>query len=305
MNAGYTRQRLGAIGPDVSSLGNFGLNTLKIPGTNGPDAMQGGIPSFQFGGFWGNMGNPNTGSPFKFRDNSYVMNTNLSHVQGSHDLRAGFEYTRGELNHFQPQGGAFQTARGTFVFSGLVTSLNTPTCKANPPCAPSANYVNSLAQFLLGFPDEDGKAVQNVDPIGIRWRTFALYARDRWQATSKLTVNYGLRWEFYPFGTADHGGLKWFDPTSGNILVGGYGSTPMNDGVDTGHGQFLPRLGLAYRLTSKTVIRAGYGMSADNNNWRFFRNVYPNTTNSDWLGPTRFYPSASLTGETLLPIRAS
>ena len=293
VNAGYTRQRLGAQGQDIA-LGNFGLNTLKIPGTNGSDPEQAGVPAFQFGSFWGNLGNANTGSPFLFRDNSYVANTNFSHTHGSHDIRMGFEYTRGDINHFQPQGGAFQTARGTFRFQGQVTALNAAG-------APAANYANSLAQFLLGLPDEVGKAVQVTDPIGIRWRTFGLYVRDRWQATSKLTVNYGVRWEFYPFGTADHGGLKWFDPTTGNVYIGGNGTVPRNDGVNTGHGQFLPRLGLAYRLTSKTVLRAGYGMSADNNNWRFFRNNYPNTTNSDVLGPSLFYPAASLTGEALTP----
>ena len=296
VNAGYTRQRLGAQGTDIV-LGQFGINTLHIPGTNGSDPEQAGIPAFQFGSFWGNLGNANTGSPFLFRDNTYVANTNLSSIHGRHDLRFGFEYTRDDLNHFQPQGGAFQTARGTFRFQGQVTALSATG-------APAANYVNSLAQFLLGFPDEVGKAVQNTDPIGIRWRTFGLYARDRWQATPKLTVSYGLRWEFYPFGTADHGGLKWFDPTTGNIYIGGHGSVPINDGVDTGHGQFLPRLGLVYRLTSKTVVRAGYGMSADNNNWRFFRNDYPNTTNSDVLGPSLYYPAANLTGasfETLAP----
>ena len=230
-----------------------------------------------------------------------MANSNLSKMQGRHDLRFGFEYTRDDLNHFQPQGGSFQTARGSFKFLGQVTALNATG-------APAANYGNSLAQFLLGLPDEVGKAVQNVDPIGIRWRTFSLYARDRWQVTSKFTVNYGLRWEFYPFATADHGGVKIFDPATGDVLIGGYGSVPRNDGVDVGHGLFLPRLGLAYRLNTKTVLRAGYGMSADNNNWRFFRNNYPNTTNSDVENTgSKVYPwgpAANLTGasfETLTP----
>jgi len=296
-NAGYTRQRLGAQGPDIA-LGQFGVNTLKIPGTNGPDVEQAGVPAFQLqnggSGVWGNLGNANTGSPFLFRDNTYVANINLSKIKGSHDIRMGFEYTRDDINHFQPQGGAFQTARGTFRFQGQVTALNATG-------APAANYVNTAAQFLLGLPDEVGKAVQITDPIAIRWRTFGMYIRDRWQATPKLTVNYGLRWEYYPFGTSDHGGLKWFDPTTGDVNIGGNGSVPRGDGIDTGSGQFLPRLGLAYRLTSKTVVRAGYGMSADNNNWRFFRNNYPNTTNSDVLGPSLYYPAASLTGETLVP----
>src|SRR5436305_11002899 len=101
--------------------------------------------------------------------------------------------------------------------------------------------------------------------------------------------------------TADHGGVKLFNPGTGNVLIGGYGSTPLDDGVDTGSGQFLPRVGIAYRLTDKTVIRAGYGMSADSNNWRFFRNNYPATTNSDVNGQTAFMPAASLTGEALAP----
>jgi outer membrane receptor protein involved in Fe transport len=128
-----------------------------------------------------------------------------------------------------------------------------------------------------------------------------MYIRDSWQVTSKLTMNYGVRWEYYPFATADHGGVKLFNPSTGNVLIGGYGSTPLDDGVNVGHGQFLPRVGIAYRLGSNTVIRAGYGMSADSNNWRFFRNNFPATTNSDVLGSSVYYPVGSLTGETLAP----
>lgn len=292
VNLGYTRQRLGAQAQDIA-LGAFGLNTLHIPGTNGPDTLQGGIPAFQISN-WANMGNPNTGSPFLFRDNSYVANTNLSWMRGRHDLRFGMEYSRSELNHFQPQGGAFQTARGSFVFNGPVTALNASG-------APAPNYVNSLSDFLLGLPDRVGIAIQNVDPNSLRWRSWAGYARDRWQINPKLTLSYGLRWEFYPFATADHGGARVFDPNTGNVLIGGHGSVPLGDRVDVGHGQFLPRLGIAYRLTSKTVIRAGYGMSADNNNWRFLRNAFPIVTNTDVNLTSTFMPAASLTGETLAP----
>ena len=125
--------------------------------------------------------------------------------------------------------------------------------------------------------------------------------RDSWQVTPKLTVNYGVRWEYYPFATADHGGVKLFDPKTGNVLIGGNGNVPLDDGVDVGRGKLLPRFGIAYRLGSATVIRGGYGLSADSNNWRFFRNNYPATTNSDVLGATAYYPVASLTGRTLAP----
>ena len=85
-NFGYTHQKLGAEGPDLGT--NFGLDVLHIPGTNGPDRMQSGMPSFQVNG-WANMGNPNTGNPFQFDDKQYVWNANLSWFRGAHTIRIG------------------------------------------------------------------------------------------------------------------------------------------------------------------------------------------------------------------------
>jgi hypothetical protein len=241
---------------------------------------------------WNGIGNVDTGNPFLFRDNQYVANANMSWTRGRHNLRYGMGFTDNGINHFQPQGGSFQSPRGAFRFTGNVTAQ-----LGGPP----ATNANSLADFLLGLPAEVGKAVQNANPNALRWRTWEWYIRDSWQITSSLTINYGLRWEYYPFATTDHGGVKLFNPSTGNVLIGGNGNVPLDDGVDVGHGMWLPRFGLAYRLDQKTVIRAGYGMSADSNNWRFFRNNYPATTNSDVLGASNFQPAASLTGEVLAP----
>jgi hypothetical protein len=289
-NVGYTRQRLGAQSPDIA-LGAFGRDVLKIPGANGGgDTLQGGIPSFQTTN-WANMGNANTGSPFLFRDNNWVVNSNFSWMKGAHDIRLGIEHTRSGQNHFQPQGGAFQTARGTFQFTGNVTALNG---------GASANQYNSIAQLLLGIPSRVGIAIQFLNPNALRWHAWSWYIRDRWQVTPKFTLSYGVRWEYYPFATADSGGARVFDPSTGNVLIGGHGSVPIDAGVDAGSGQFLPRVGFAYRISSKTVFRGGYGMAADNNNWRFLRNCYPITVNTD-TNPAGFVPAASLTGETLAP----
>ncbi len=291
INAGYTRQRINAESTDINK--NFGLDTLHIPGTNGPDPLQGGIPAFQFNTF-SNLGNPNTGNPFVFRDNQYAGNANMTWIKGKHQLRFGIEYNHTQMNHFQPQGGSFQTARGSFRFTGAATEV--PGCPASNPCA--AQY-NSFADFLLGLPDEVGKATQNLDPNALRWSQWAWYARDQFQVTSKLTVNYGLRWEYYPMAYSDIGGARVLDPTTMNVLVGGGSSgIPIDDGVDAGHGLFLPRIGIAYRPIEKTVIRAGYGMSADANNWRFLRNAFPAVTVSDFtgFGSNAAAPAASLTG---------
>src|SRR5829696_4137131 len=194
-NFGYTRQKLGAQGPDVVSGVNFGLDVLKIPGTNGPDALQAGIPFFNVSN-WANIGNSNTGNPFIFRDNQYVGSSNLSWLRGSHSFRFGGDFQNQQLNHFQPQGGTFQTARGTFQFSGTSTALQG--CAANAPVAQcadrgftrsvaGANRFSSWADFLLGLPSGAGKVDQLRNPNSLRMKSYALYARDHWQVTQNLT----------------------------------------------------------------------------------------------------------------------
>jgi len=294
-NFGYTRQRLGAT---FDLAIPKGLDLLKIPGTNGAGVpasnyLYNGLPAFQVNSAAAslNLGNPNTGNPYLFRDNQFVSGANLSWTHGRHNFRGGIEWNHTQLNHFQPQGGSFQTARGSFRFTGNVTSLPGAT----------ATYFNSVADFLLGLPSETGKAYLLFNPVALRWNQWAWYARDQWQVLPKLTLNLGVRWEYYPFGYSDNcKGLRWLNPADGNVYIGGYGNVPQNDGVDVGHGQFLPRLGVAYRLTSSTVIRAGYGISVDPNNWRYFRNAYPAAVVSDNLNPTAnskdYTPAASLTG---------
>ncbi|HWS88865.1 MAG TPA: TonB-dependent receptor [Pyrinomonadaceae bacterium] len=264
-NFGYTRQRLGAAGPDVVSGTNFGLEVLKIPGTNGTDPLQAGIPFFNVTN-WANMGNSNTGNPFIFRDNQYVGSGNLSWLRGSHSFRFGGDYQNQHLNHFQPQGGTFQTVRGTFQFSGAITSLQG---------GAAANRFNSWADFLLGLPSGAGKVDQLRNPNSLRMKSYALYARDHWQVSQRLTLTYGLRWERYPFPTKDNTGINRFDPETGLVFTGGLTGVPEDTGAESGPGQFLPRVGAAYRLDDRTVLRGGYGQSADPRPFIDFRNAYP------------------------------
>ncbi|HKV38561.1 MAG TPA: TonB-dependent receptor [Blastocatellia bacterium] len=264
-NVGYTRQRLGAQNTDIGT--NFGLDVLKIPGTNGPDPLQGGIPSFQINN-WSNMGNPNTGNPFLFRDNQAVASASLSWQKGAHGFRFGGDYQNQQLNHFQPQGGTFQTARGTFVFNGTSTELQNG-------AAPADARFNSWADFLLGLPSAAGKVEQLRNPNSVRMKAYSLYARDHWQISSKVTLTYGLRWERYPWPTRDHGGVSRFDPATGDVFTGGLSGVPIDTGTSVGPGQFLPRVGIAYRFDEKTVLRAGYGLSSDPKPYIDFRNAFP------------------------------
>jgi len=281
-NVGYTRQRLGAEAFDINTPA--GLTILKIPGTNGPDRLQGGYPFFNITG-WNNLGNDNTGNPFLFRDNQYVAAANLSWLRGSHSFRFGADFLKPQINHFQPQGAAFQTVRGSFQFSGTATALeacnaaNTGTGVCGQPGANStvaaANAFNAWAAFLLGLPSAAGKADQLRNPNSVWWQQYALYARDHWQIGRSVTLTYGLRWERFPIPRKDHTGINRFDPATGQVITGGLGGIPFDGGASVGAGLFLPRIGLAYRYNDKTVIRGGYGQSSDPRPFQDVRNAYP------------------------------
>ena len=267
-NIGYTRQRLGAEGFDIVS--NFGLEVLRIPGTNGPDRLQGGVPAFQINGGWTNIGNDNTGNPFLFRDNQYAAAANLSWLKGRHSFRFGADYLNPQLNHFQPQGGAFQTVRGSFGFSGTATRL-----QGNAASLAESQLFHSWADFLLGLPAQAGKVDQLRNPNSVWWKQYALYARDHWQIGRRVTLTYGLRWELFGVPRKDHTGINLFDPETGKVFTGGLSGVPFDSGADSGTGQFLPRVGLAFRWNDKTVLRGGYGQSADPRPFQDVRNAFP------------------------------
>jgi len=136
---------------------------------------------------------------------------------------------------------------------------------------------NSWADFLLGLPNTAGKVDQLRNPNAVYMQTYALYARDHFQLTRNLTVTYGLRWEFFKFPDKDNTGINRFDPNDGNVYTGGLSGVPRDTGASSGPGLFLPRVGFAYRFgeNAKTVLRAGYGMSADPRPFIDFRNAYP------------------------------
>ncbi len=88
------------------------------------------------------------------------------------------------------------------------------------------------------------------------------YIADKWQVTPKLTLDLGLRHEFWPPATPRlDGGFSNYDPTTNTLRVAGIGDNPKNLGRETFYKAFAPRIGVSYRFDSKTVIRAGFGIS--------------------------------------------
>ena len=290
---GYTRQVTGAQSLLDLSLGDYGLDVLKIPGTNGPGTNYVGEPIFEIqgGSTFATLGNAQGANPYLFRDNQFTGDVNLSFTKGRHATKYGFSYYHFDLNHFQPTSGSgINNPRGGFFFQGGMTVG--PGDISSKGAANTIYNYNSLADFLLGLPNNGtGEAVttahQIANPNALRWTEIAAYAQDQWTVTSRLTLDYGVRYEVYPPGYRDHTGMYILDPNlpqTANVEVGGVNGEPKNSGLSAGWGFFAPRLGIAYRLGDKTVVRSGFGLTSDPDSYRFMRDTFPMDLNPQYSG---------------------
>jgi hypothetical protein len=285
---GFTRQNSGAQSVLDLKDGDFGTDVLKIPGTNQPASGANstdyvGQPIFSMNNLFTTLGNAQTANPFHFRDNQVTGDVNLSWVKGHHSTKYGFTYYHFDLNHFQPNlGSGVSNPRGGFQFNGQLTNTGT-----NP-----VNAYNALADFLLGLPNNGtgsavSKAEQSRDPNSLRWTTIGFYAQDQWQVTPKLTMVYGVRYEYYPTPYKDHTGIYLVHPElpqTGNVEIGGVNGNPEAAGLKVGWGNFVPRFGLNYRMTPKTVVRTGFGMTTDPDSYRVMRDAYPGSITVSYSG---------------------
>lgn len=272
---GFTEQ--GQYGQDDFFGTNIGLDDLKIPGTNGPTIRESGFPGFQITGYEGIGGYVNSSPRFR-TDRQFQYSGNAAYTAGSHSLRWGGEVARQQMNHYQPAG-TFGP-RGGFTFTGGATSLN-------GGLAPS--QFNALGSFLLGLPATLGKSIPTSEEMRTRLYNMGFYVRDRWQVNRSLTLNLGLRWEYYPMVTRDTRGVERYDWTTNQMLIGGVGSTPTSTGVTTSKKLFAPRFGLAWRLGSKTVVRTGYGISIDPFPLAIpLRSSYPTVIEQSVVSPNTF-----------------
>lgn len=256
-----------------------GLDYLKIPGTNGPRQQDGGWPRFNVDTYAA-IGIGQTNLPIWVHDPQYTYVANVNWTKGTHNIRFGGEVAREHMNHWEP--GA---ARDTFTFAGGITSTLG---------GPTPNQYNSFGGFLLGLPSGIAKSTPWEEMTSRTW-SHSLYIRDQWQATRKLTVSYGARWEYFPMGTRRDRGFHNYDFTSNKLIIGGIGGNPMNAGFTTSKKYIAPRFGIAFRPTDTWVIRAGYGISYDT--WSIIRNMlsgYPVTTVYNVPVPNTFTPAGPL-----------
>ncbi len=283
---GFSRQDQHVYGPDFQA-GNYGLDVLGIPGTNDQgtgDQRYAGYPQFDTG--FSAVGNRDGWNPIFRDERTYSLASNLTKMKGRHDIRGGYTLNFMYLDHWQPETG---NPRGRFDFTTRsVTALSG---------GQSSNFYNQFASFLLGQVGTASKSVQNELMTAREWQ-HALYVRDRWTPTAKLTLDLGLRWEYYPIMTrADGRGVDRLDLTNPDparrldVLIAGRGSNPQTSGMKASFDNFAPRVGAIYRLNDKTVMRAGYGLTFNATPWaRAVRgdNDYPVTIASSYFNANQF-----------------
>jgi hypothetical protein len=251
---GYDRGDLWANQPNQNM--NLGWTLLGIPGLDtsslspARQLQQGGMPMLSIDGF-GTLGRANTYQPFADRDPERNYDVNVNWLKGTHNVRAGFDSDFQDSNEMQYEltGSSYNTSAGGFHFAQGTTQLKG---------GPNGNDFNAFASFLLGLPQDSGKIYQFPDEYYTRGKSFAIYIRDNWQVSRKLTVIYGARWDYFPFPGRKGSGLEIYNPQTGMDAICGLGSTPYDCGITRDKQRIVPRLGLAYRVTDSTVIRAAY-----------------------------------------------
>ena len=237
-----------------SDYGTTASTAVGIPGVN-IDAWTSGLASIQLNGSFSNplVGYVNSMPWHRAEANISVVNSWTKTV-GNHTIKWGVDYRRLRDDLLQTQ---TINPRGLFNFNTAQTSLN----PGSGGVAPKTGLVNNMASFLLDQPSDGGRDIAAYYPA-LRGHQLFLFVQDKWQVSSKLTLDFGLRWEFYPPPTpAFPGGFSNYNPVNNTLVLAGIGGNPMNNGMQKNWKYFAPRLGLSYRLNNATVIRAGFGVS--------------------------------------------
>jgi hypothetical protein len=241
---------------DAQNLGIPNINVSQF--TSGQVGVR--LDNFTNGGGYGLTGYVNSLPWIRAEANIDFVN-NWTKIQGNHTFRFGFDMRRLRDDLLQTQ---TYSPRGVYSFGANQTACagNCPGISGTGP-DPNTSWANSMGSFLLDLPQvsNSGRDFSIIFPTFRAWEYF-FYGGDKWQATRRLTLDLGLRWELYPPATSRFAGeFSNYIPYANQLVVAGVGGNPGDMGMVNGLHYFAPRIGVAYRLTGKTVIRAGFGMS--------------------------------------------
>jgi hypothetical protein len=239
-------------------------NQLGIPGSNvAGNPLTYGAPYVTVTGAatLGSYGN----TPAIIISNNYQYDDSVSLVRGRHTIQIGAEFQRLQYNVFQTL-----NERGTLNFTTAYTSN---------PASTAASGIG-FADLLLGVPISG--SLSAIDGMrGLRQSDVSAFVQDDFRINDRLTFNIGLRYENYlgwPWTEVDNRAYN-FIPSAGALEQVGTNGIPRS-GVGGNDLNFMPRVGLAYRFSAKTVIRTGYGIFYSSPQVIFGKSIENNPPNS-------------------------
>jgi outer membrane receptor protein involved in Fe transport len=250
---GFMRYRVNVLPND---LGTSPATDAGIPGLNKDDFFTSGLPGIFINGDGGfnfgySLGTNQCNCPLDQQEQQFQFVNNNTKTIGNHSVKLGADI-RYAMNLRVPsdshRAGELSFDNG---YTGYVES---------PGAAVQQGL--GLASFMLGRTTFFSRYVSPFTDAAERQKRFFWYAQDTWRVSPKLTLNYGLRWEqIFPEKVNGPGKGGALDLNTGEIAVYGVGGVSDHGIVNMNWKNFAPRLGVAYQVTPKTVVRAGYGWS--------------------------------------------
>ena len=260
---GYARYN----GPtfDADQLPPYAATAQGISGEPGGQAS-GAFPITTFAGTDAATNWAGTTASSTIAENYTLLDT-LQWVKGRHTVSIGGQIAWLLYNVNNATGGSTPITLATAVTE---TAGITPSTNAKPAYAALASSGLSYASFLIGQIDKTSFTSYLQQEFGTRFRAISPYAQDNWKVSQKLTLDLGLRWDYFPTLREVHDAQSFFNPTLVNPITGVGGSLQFAGsgsntcGCDTPvHNWFKnfgPRLGAAYQIDANTVFRASYGV---------------------------------------------
>jgi Carboxypeptidase regulatory-like domain/TonB dependent receptor len=262
-------------------------NTVGIPGLNLPNQPDtNGLPDLTINGAGGFSMGYNCNCPLHERETLLDWVNNWTKIAGNHTVRFGGTFEMA-WNLRLPSD---QHRAGVYQFNDAVTS--------------SASVPGSglgLASFMLGDPSSFNRFAQVSTNQEDRQNRMFYFVQDAWRVTPKLTLNLGVRWDvWFPDFSLNAGQGGRYDVTTNIVYIPGVGGVSRSGNAEIQWVNFSPRIGIAYAINAKTVIRTGYGRghTLGTFGWTFNNldaDVYPSIVNQSVTATSSFFPVFPLT----------